>query len=103
MLEAGRSAVAAIQGREFGDLEADRIWTLGLVKCLEIIGEAANGVSADRRAQHSEIPWASIIGMRNRLVHVYFDIDHEQVWKALVEDLPPLLAALQKIVPRGGH
>jgi len=67
-----------------------RLW--GWIKCLEIVGEAAVRVSGDLQQRCPEIPWSHIIGMRNRLVHAYFDVDYEQVWKALTEDLPPLIA-----------
>jgi len=69
-----------------------------LVKCLEIIGEAAGRLSADFRARHAGIPWGEIVGMRNRLIHAYFEIDYEQVWKTLTEDLPPLIEQLHAIL-----
>jgi len=93
---AARSAVAAIEGREPAALPADHVWTLGLVKCLEIVGEAAGRLSEGLRKRHPDIPWAQVVGMRNRLVHAYFEIDYEQVWKALTEDLPPLIERLEK-------
>lgn len=98
MMDAARSAAGAISGAEPAVLAADHVRALGLVKCLEIVGEAAGRLSADFRARHPDIPWGQIIGMRNRLVHAYFDIDYEQVWKALTEELPPLVAQLEKIL-----
>ena len=98
MIIAARSAVSAIEGRDPSALAADHVWALGLVKCLEIVGEAAGQLSADLRARYSAIPWGQIIGMRNRLVHAYFEIDYEQVWKALTEDLPPLIEQLEGIL-----
>jgi uncharacterized protein with HEPN domain len=44
------------------------------------------------------MPWADIIGMRNRLVHAYFDIDLDIVWQVVIHDLPPLLIELEKII-----
>jgi uncharacterized protein with HEPN domain len=98
MISAARSAVAAIRGSEPATLPADHVRALGLVKCLEIVGEAAGRLSADFRGRHSAIPWGQITGMRNRLVHAYFEIDYEQVWKALTEDLPPLIEQLEGIL-----
>jgi uncharacterized protein with HEPN domain len=99
MLDAAQEAVRSAHGRVRSDLDRDRVWTLGLVKCIEIVGEAAGRVSAETRCQYPDIPWASIVAMRNRLVHGYFDMDLDQIWKTLVEDLPPLIAQLEKIPP----
>lgn len=75
MIDAARSAISATEGSEQGALAADHVRALGLVKCLEIIGEAAGRLSANFRERHAVIPWGRIIGMRNRLVHAYFEID----------------------------
>jgi len=98
MLDAAREAVASARARTRANLERERIWALGLVKCIEIIGEAAARVSVDTRNQYPQIPWAQIVGMRNRLVHVYFDLDLDQVWSAVTEDLPPLVSELESIL-----
>jgi uncharacterized protein with HEPN domain len=76
----------------------DRVLTLALVKCIEIIGEAAGKVGAQTRASTTQIPWADIIGMRNRLIHAYFDVDVNRVSDTLANDLPPLIALLEKTV-----
>ena len=98
MVEAARAAVSAIQGSEQAALAADHVRALGLVKCLEIVGEAARHLSTEFCERHPAIPWGQIVGMRNRLVHAYFEIDDVQVWKALTEDLPPLLEQWGKIL-----
>jgi uncharacterized protein with HEPN domain len=98
MLEAARSAVGAIEAGEQAALASDHVRALGLVKCLEIVGEAAGRLSRDFRGRHSAIPWDQIIGMRNRLVHAYFEIDYEQVWKTLTEDLPQLIEQWERIL-----
>lgn len=72
---------------------------LALVKCIEIVGEAAANVSKQCREELQQIPWANIIGMRNRLIHAYFEINFDILWKTVVEDLPPLISELEKIVP----
>jgi uncharacterized protein with HEPN domain len=95
MLDAAREAQSFVCDRRREDLDQDRLLALGLLKSIEIIGEAAAHVSMDLRDQYPIIPWGQIIAMRNRLVHVYFDIDLDQVWKAVVEDLVPLIDQLQ--------
>ena len=68
-----------------------------VVRNLEIIGEAANRLPEDFRAQHTEIEWRRIIGLRNRIVHDYFDIDVEIVWEIIQKDLPNLKSKLSII------
>ena len=71
---------------------------LSLVKEIEIIGEAASKVSQETRDAVPDIPWPDLTGMRHRLIHAYFDINVEVVWQTVVQDLPPLLAALEKVL-----
>lgn len=98
MLDAAREVTESIHGRSRAYLDSNRIWALGLVKCIEIVGEAASRVTLESGEQFPEIPWAQIIAMRNRLIHVYFEVDMDQVWKALTEDIPPLAEHLEKIL-----
>jgi len=98
MLDAAHEAVAFTQGRKRADLDTDRMLVLSLVKEIEIIGEAANQIAETSREQLPEIPWADIIGMRNRLVHAYFDINLEILWQTVEQDLPPLIRALESVL-----
>lgn len=98
MLEAGRQALATVQAHRREDLDRDVVWTWGLTKCLEIVGEAASRLSDELRARSADIPWAQIIGMRNRLVHAYFEVDRDQVWRTVTEDLPPLVEQLERLL-----
>jgi len=70
-----------------------------LVHLLEIIGEAAAGISSDFRLTHPDVPWKRITGMRNRLIHAYFDVNLDVVWQTVTEDLPGLVVRLEEIVP----
>ena len=69
------------------------------IRCLEVIGEAAGRVSAEFRAQHSDIPWAKITGMRNRLAHDYALVDLSEVWLSATCDCPELIARLEPLLP----
>ena len=80
------------------DFEGDRQLILSLIKEVEIIGEAANKISSDFRSEHSQIPWYIIVRTRNRLIHGYFDIDTNIVWRTITEELPPLIDELEKII-----
>ena len=69
---------------------------------LEIIGEAAVAVSSEFREKYPQIPWSGIVGMRNRLIHGYYDINLDIVWKTVKEDIPPLKVELEKIIEYEG-
>ena len=66
---------------------------------VEIIGETATKITKECQKDLSQIPWPNIIGMRNRLIHAYFDINLEILWKTVTEDLPGLIDELEKILP----
>jgi uncharacterized protein with HEPN domain len=99
MLDAARIAVNFMTGVERETLETDLRLVLAIIKAVEIIGEAATNITRPVREQYPQIPWNVIVGMRNRLVHGYFDIDYDQVWSTVKDDLPPLLAQLESILP----
>ena len=99
MLDAAKHAVSFSRRKTRQDIGNDRILALGLLKLIEIIGEAAANVSQGTRDQYPHVPWTDIVGMRNRLVHVYFDIDLDRVWDTVTQDLPPLIADLEKAIP----
>lgn len=99
MLDYANEAVSLIQGRLRADLDTDRLLNLALVRLVEIVGEAAGRVSKDVQRQYPRIPWAQIVGMRNRLIHGYDFLDFDILWQTVTEDLPPLIAAPEEIVP----
>lgn len=90
MIDAAEEIASFIKAGTIDDLYQNRQLTLSLIKLIEIIGEAASRVSDDTRSEFNQIPWAEIIGMRNRLIHVYFDIDIERVWDTVQLDIPKL-------------
>lgn len=80
MLDAAREAISFSRGRTRTDLDSDKMLTFALVRAIEIVGEAASKVTAQTRSEFPEMPWQDIVGMRNRIVHAYFDIDLDRVW-----------------------
>ena len=98
MLEASRQAISFIEGRQRSHLNTDAQLRLALLRALEVIGEAANKVTPETRAAHPEIPWSKVIGIRNRLIHAYFEVDLDIIWKTTVESLPELVSMLQTTV-----
>jgi uncharacterized protein with HEPN domain len=65
------------------------------------MGEAARAIAQEIQDEHPEIPWGKMVGIRNVLVHQYFRLDEEILWKATQEDIPPLIAALERLVSSG--
>lgn len=98
MLDAAQEAIEFLRGETRDVLDTDRKLVLALVKDIEIVGEAASRISKDCQQENSQIPWPQIVSMRNRLIHAYFDIDLETVWKTVQEDLPPLITELEGIL-----
>ena len=62
------------------------------------IGEAARAIPLEIQKQFTDVPWGKMQGIRNVLVHEYFRLDEEILWEASQEDIPPLIAALEKII-----
>jgi uncharacterized protein with HEPN domain len=98
ILDAARQAIVFSQNRSREDLDTDTMLNLSLVRLLEIIGEATRGISPSLRDTHPEVAWKQMVGMRDRLIHGYFDVNLDVVWETVTEDLPPLVAQLEKIV-----
>lgn len=98
MRDASREAIGYAEGRSRVDLDTDTMLARALVKCVEIVGEAASRVSMETRRQAESIPWMQINGMRNRLIHAYFDIDLDEVWGTVANDLPVLAKALETLL-----
>jgi uncharacterized protein with HEPN domain len=99
MLDAAYDTQSFIEGYKRDDLNNNRMLLFALVRAIEVIGEAAAHIEAETQAETSQIPWPQIIGMRNRLIHGYFDVNPDLVWKTVTEDIPPLIAELKKLIP----
>ena len=95
MLEAAREALEFSQGRVRADLESDAMLRRALLNCVQEIGEAASQVSDAGRARATEIPWQKIVGMRHRMVHAYYDINRDSLWKVVEQHLEPLVDAIE--------
>jgi uncharacterized protein with HEPN domain len=96
MLEAIAAIQEHAQNREaFGCDKMLRVWCLHHIV---IIGEAAARVSESTRLQHSEVPWRAVIGMRNAVVHGYFQVDWQEVWNVVERNLEPLRKSIAAIV-----
>jgi uncharacterized protein with HEPN domain len=97
MIEASQHAIAFMSEKTRADLDRDRMLSFAVVRAIEILGEAASRISPETRAAHPDIPWPAIIGMRNRLIHAYFEVDTDVLWVAVSEEVPALLARLTAV------
>lgn len=79
-----------VEGVSKSDYAVDFVLQDAVVRQLEILGEAAGRVSRQLTAEHSEIPWSDITGMRHRLIHDYFEVDIDLVWKTATEHVPEI-------------
>lgn len=89
MLDAAKTICQHIAHKTAADLDKDR---------LLLIGEAANAVSAQSQTKILDIPWREVIGMRNQLIHGYFDISSQIIWSTVTKDIPRLIIALEKVL-----
>jgi uncharacterized protein with HEPN domain len=98
MMEFAQSALRFAEHRSREDLAHDQMLTLALMKAIETVGEAASKLSPEFRDGHPELPWPSIMGMRHKLVHAYFEVDPDIVWHTTVNELLPLIQTLERII-----
>lgn len=98
MLEASQAAVSHLKEKCREDLDNDRLLLNGVVRELEILGEAASKVTPAVREQFLFLPWREMIGLRNRLIHAYFDVNNQAIWLVVKESLPPLILQLEQII-----
>ena len=99
MLVAAREAREFASCMTFAEFGRNRMAQLAVLKSVEVVGEAASRLSSEGIKMHREIPWKKIIGMRNRLVHGYFDINLKRIWETVQNDIPVLISRLEPHVP----
>ena len=100
IIESARKAVRFSSGRQMSDFEKDELLNLALVQLLEIIGEAASGISEGMREKYPDVAWREMSATRNRLIHAYFEINYDVVWNTVTQELPPLIIQLEKILEK---
>ena len=99
MLLAARKVESYTRNVNWERFRDDDLIQSAVMHQIQIIGEAARKISRHYKVAHSEIPWQMIIGMRNRLVHEYFDIIPERVWDVVERDIPELIRLIEPFVP----
>ncbi|TAK30793.1 MAG: DUF86 domain-containing protein [Chloroflexota bacterium] len=98
MLDAVAKALLFTQGMDYAAFAADEKTVYAVVRALELLGEASKGIPKSVRDRYPGLPWRAMAGMRDRLIHGYFGVDLEVVWKAVQEDLPTLKPKLEQLL-----
>ena len=93
-----RDAIGLAKGRMRSALDSDLALRLALVHLLQMIGEAAGGLSDDFKLAHPDVPWNRIVGMRHRIVHEYWRVDLDVVWEVVQNELADLAERLAPYV-----
>jgi uncharacterized protein with HEPN domain len=99
ILLAARDAKEFSRGLTRESLGASKLHQHAIVRALGIVGEAAGKVSREFRDAHPEVPWKQIVGLRNRLIHDYTNVDLGRVWEVVTEHVPVLIARVEPLVP----
>lgn len=98
MVDTANKVITFVAGLSREDFDDNEQLRLAITHLLQVIGEAARRVSLDFRGAHPEIPWKAIVGMRSKVVHDYLNVDEDVVWDTVKNDLPPLIAKLEKLL-----
>ncbi len=101
MLDAALEAQTFMKDITQESLREDRKTTQAVIRSIEVIGEAAVNISKEFKEVHPDIPWKQIAGMRNWLIHAYFDVDYNHIWSTVQKDLPALIPQLKKLLDEG--
>ena len=100
MLDSTRKARRFVEGFGYEEFIRDERTAFAVVRALEIIGEAAKQIPENFRTGHADVPWRTICGMRDKLIHAYGTVNYAVVWNTVAEDLPKLELQLERILSK---
>ena len=98
MLEAVTNSLDFVEGQTWDSFCASKLITSAVIRQLEVLGEAAKLVPDEIKEKSSELPWRAMTGLRNRLIHEYFDVSLSTVWNVLENQLPKLKPQLENLL-----
>ncbi len=86
-----------IEGMTFDDFKKDRKTSNAVIRSIEVIGEATKKIPDSVRDKNPSIPWKNMAGMRDKMIHEYFGVDLEILWKTATEDVPPIKSSIKEL------
>jgi uncharacterized protein with HEPN domain len=98
ILEAASRIARYVEGKDLAAFESDELVLDAVSRCFGIIGEAAKHIPDEVVVAHPEIPWTEMRAMRNVVVHQYFGVTNETLWKTAREDLPAIIEPLRNLL-----
>ena len=99
IIESAEKILQYTKGISFEEFSKDNKTVDAVIRNFEIIGEASNLLSDEIKDKYSEIDWHRIRGFRNRIVHDYFGVDLQIIWKIIFDQIPGLITEITKIIP----
>ncbi len=98
IVEAADRVASYVESMTRSEFETDQMRIDAVIRNLGIIGEAVKKIPDSIREKYPSVPWHNIAGLRNRVIHVYFNVNMDVVWDALQTKLPPLKTQIQRIL-----
>jgi uncharacterized protein with HEPN domain len=98
ILDAISEVESFTKGLSYEVFKDDKKTVNAVVRSIEVIGEAAKRIPKATRDKHRDVPWKKLAGMRDKLIHEYFGIDLEILWKAANREIPPLKKPIQSVL-----
>ncbi len=103
MLDAAVKAQNFVAGMSYEDFASDDKTVFAVIRALEVMGEATKRIPESVRLHFPDLPWRSMSGMRDKLIHDYFGVNLKVIWKTITEELPALEPALRQIIADAGE
>jgi uncharacterized protein with HEPN domain len=98
ILDNAEKARRFVLGVEYAAFREDEQKVYAVVRALEVIGEAARNIPRNLRNKNAEVPWSQMTGMHDKVIHDYFGVDREALWKTVQQDLPEMQQAVANML-----